>query len=122
MQAPEGDAGLLAWVGVSVASSFAMKSSPCCQRAPINMTKRHQVHIFYICSSAYAAAQKGRACSARVTPASSHASPCSGEALTLLINVTLAAAPVLFAHAFVRRHMKKPYRIGGTMNSTYGFE
>ncbi len=29
---------------------------------------------------------------------------------------TLAAAPVLFAHAFVRCYFEKTYGIGGTMN------
>ena len=44
-------------------------------------------------------AQKGLACNTRVTPASSQA--CSGEALTRRLRAALAAAPVLFAHAFL---------------------
>jgi hypothetical protein len=43
----------------------------------------------------------------RITPASSHASHCSGEALRRLCcqHAALAAAPVLFAHAVVPYHL-----------------
>ena len=52
-----------------------------------------------MCSLAHART-KGLACRLRATPASSHASPVSSEAFTLL-PATLVAASVLFVHAFV---------------------
>ncbi len=84
----------------------------------LGLRRHRQIGANTLCVCPYAhvrmRALKGLACRARVTPASSHASPCSGEALMLPACYACGCAS-LFAHAFGPCYMEKTYVIAVTV-------
>ncbi len=48
-----------------------------------------------------------------------HVSPLLGQGAPRRLRAMLAAAPILFVHAFVPYHMEKVYRVGGVTACTH---